>query len=174
MYVGDPIKAARQKKNLERIAFMVKDIVGNRTLDENMSQTVAESVLEAAKDQDREPLQAIWASLLARIALGQAKNIRIDYFETLKKFEPIDAITFEVLSKQALVGRVFPVDMNGWKSVIDDIRHKAEVDQDDVYISLEALVQMDCAQRHPSHSLPMIGISRRGGKIYQAIQPPQA
>jgi hypothetical protein len=48
-------------------------------------------LLEAAKDEDREELQALWAALLASAMLDGGKRVRRAFFDTVRQMEPMDA-----------------------------------------------------------------------------------
>lgn len=168
MYVGDPIKAARQKRNLERTLQLTREIVRDRPLDENISRTVADEILHAAKNEDREELQKLWAALLARLATGKFDGIRIDFFEIIKKFEPIDAVTLSCFSKNKLVQNGY-IGEEKYNKLISEIMLITKADSGDVNLSVEALVKLGCLRRGEGNNT-LITQTLMGKKIFEAVQ----
>jgi hypothetical protein len=101
LLIGDHIDAARER-NLDALSRKTKKILKDRDLEETapVSEQIAIPLLEAARGESREELQDIWAQLLAN-AMDPARrdDVRPAFINTLRKLEPIDALTLDAISQ---------------------------------------------------------------------------
>ena len=63
------------------------------------SPSILIPLLQAAVDESREELQALWAALLANAMVDDGKRVRRDYLEALRQMEPVDALVIDVISR---------------------------------------------------------------------------
>jgi hypothetical protein len=102
-----------------------------------VSPSLAIPLMRAAYDEGRPELQALWASLLASaMDPKRSGRVRLSFIETLKRFDPLDAIVLKKRHDQTGEMKPNPVDFVA--SIIGE--QSAEVQ-----ISVENLKILKCA-----------------------------
>ena len=98
---GDYLRELRTR-NLDRLRRKTEEILRQRGIEqpEPIDPKVAIPAFEAASMESNEELQDFWANLLAN-AMDPTKDISLGhiFIETLKQFEPIDALVLNVVAK---------------------------------------------------------------------------
>jgi hypothetical protein len=100
LYVGDPLKI-RRAENAQRLLMESQDRLEGiaRARLSPPSPSVALPLLAAAVDEERKELRSLWAALLANALVDGGKKVRREFFETLRKMEPSDAVVFQVYDR---------------------------------------------------------------------------
>jgi Abortive infection alpha len=142
--MGADWSAEARKRNLGRLqekTARILDGVAKERLSEP-SLSVVKPLLEAAADEGREELQALWAALLANALIDGGKRVRRDYFEAVRQMEPADALVFHFVNDVVAANAgVSPSDsLNRILTKAD----QAGLSQTDTQISLGALVALKC------------------------------
>jgi len=141
---GDWLHHARQR-NLARLeantAALLEKIAADRRTEPSPSVLVP--LLTAAVDETRSELQDIWARLLANAMIDGGHKVRRDFFDTVKRMEPIDAL---LLRACYLAPKMPNTDALHMDIVADQMtsclkRPFGPLDQD---VSVEALVSLRC------------------------------
>jgi nucleotide-binding universal stress UspA family protein len=94
---GDWLRVKRAE-NIVRIVEKARERLRARGVEatEPPSLSVVLPILVAAADESRDELQDIWAALLAAAAdPSRAKSFRIQFIETVKKMDPLDAAVLQ-------------------------------------------------------------------------------
>jgi len=86
--------AARMRAKTEQILAAIDR---NRLSEPSVS--VVLPLLQASADEAREELQALWAALMANSMVDGGRLVRRDYFETLRRMEPQDAVTLDIMNR---------------------------------------------------------------------------
>lgn len=100
LVIGDTIKHARSER-LERMAAKANKKLSDRGVTDKVEtpEQIAIPLLEAAQGESREELIDLWARLLANaMDPGRIADVRAEYIDILKKFEPLDARILDSLS----------------------------------------------------------------------------
>ncbi len=145
-YAGDAI-AEDRKRHKERLA----DRAGENLRDIPRERISAPSpslllpLLTAAEDEGREPLQDIWAALLANCMVDGGRKVRAAYFDIVRQLEPSDAAVL-----RAVVEAV-PATL----TVLTQRMTPYNVDENGCLISLDALVKLGLLTK--SVNLPTVG-----------------
>jgi len=104
---------------------------------EALSPSLAIPLVAAAENETRPELEELWARLLATGMNPQrAREIRVDFIETLKQFDPLDAALLITLSGRPTVG--------GSEESMGLFRRMISEDQDDLIISIRKLERLGC------------------------------
>ena len=101
LVVGDWLDHARRRHlaTLEMNTARILEGIATERLSEP-SPSVLIPLLQAAVDEGRADLQAIWAALLANAMVDGGRKVRRDYFELLRHLEPVDALVFDLLARR--------------------------------------------------------------------------
>lgn len=149
-YVTDPLKDRRDRRRIDRVAKLADEKIGDRKKEENleevMTSTEVEPLLEAIQDDDRKELQEIWANMLAKFATGQSQGFRREFIVTLKKLEPIDVKCLQLLPT---------IFSNGYikRHIIIDLLHdRLGIDRDELSISVDNLRYNKCLMPSSSNN----------------------
>lgn len=168
-YITDPLKFARQQKNLERVARITqKKIDVNIDIDSVESTTEILPLLEAIQDDDRKELQEIWANMLAKFLTGESSDFRREYIDTLKKLEPIDVKCLEVLVIEFYNESYQKNDFAGKISI------KTGKNIDNIEISLSNLERVGCFERTlnmQNNPTTYYRVSAYGRMLFKAASP---
>ncbi|MBS1089094.1 Abi-alpha family protein [Gluconobacter wancherniae] len=169
-YVSDPLKDRRERRRVDRVAKLADQKIGDRKKEENieevMTSTEVDPLLQAIRDDDRKELQEIWANMLAKFATGNMKGFRRDYISTLRKMEPIDIICLDsILSIKMDLGFV------NTRNIADIISRDKNIDKDDVLISIDNLIELKCLTEPGDHFTLIQMQAPYGRKLYEACQP---
>lgn len=89
--IGDRIKEQRAR-NADKMARETKRILDERNLQDTaaLPEDLAEPLLEAAQREPREELLRLYAALAANAMDPNHDDIRPEYVETVRKWQPID------------------------------------------------------------------------------------
>ncbi len=94
---GDWLHQTRRRNLAKMEAKTAKSLDGiDATRRTEASPSVVLPLLEAAADESREELQALWAALLANACLDGGKRVRRAFFDALRTMEPVDALVLEL------------------------------------------------------------------------------
>jgi hypothetical protein len=96
---GDLLHEVRLR-NLDNIKIRTEKILVSRRINDPspVSPSLAIPLLHAAQDEGHVELQVLWAQLLANaMDPSRANGLRIEFIETLKRFNPIDALVLKLL-----------------------------------------------------------------------------
>jgi hypothetical protein len=132
--IGDRLKLSRAV-NILKIVQRHQEILQERGIEgktEPISNNIAIPLFEAAQDESRPELQELWARLIANAMDPERSSaVRRSIIETVKAFEPLDALILEFGYKMEFV------DING-------IMPKFRVQQDEAEVSIEHLLNLRC------------------------------
>lgn len=144
LVIGDPLRFVRTAIAHQYDELLVKVLKRrNVTQTAPVSPSVALPLLQAAYDEGRPELQALWANLIASaMDPSRTRLVRLSYIETLRRFDPLDA---RVLKERAERGGELEPNPAAF------ISRFLEVDLEDVLISLENLADLKCVQRINTH-----------------------
>lgn len=157
LVVGDRLKALRMRMQLEHLDSVRRKwekILKRRGI-ESVDPTGTKHTIpafEAMADESDETLQNLWARLLAN-AMDPKLDIHLQgiLVETLKQFEPIDAMVFESLStlgqSQRNAGGIVQAKSSQSRPSL-------------IQVSLDRLEKLDCIGRasgEPSYKLKALG-----------------
>jgi hypothetical protein len=113
-----------------------------------VSPSVAIPLLRAAYDESRSDLQALWAALIAA-AMDPARSgrVRLSFIETLKRFDPLDALVLKARYDNS--GGLSP-------SAVEYLAASLRQPQHEITLSVENLEVLKCAviQPHPTTGYP--------------------
>jgi hypothetical protein len=98
LVIGDPLRAVRTAAARSYDILLTK-IFGERGVKnpQPASPSYAIPLLRAAYDETRPDLQELWARLLASAMDPlRAGRVRLGFIETLKRFDPLDAVVLKI------------------------------------------------------------------------------
>ena len=138
-------------------------------------------LLEAAVDESREELQALWAALLANAMVDGGRRVRRDYFEAVRQMEPLDAVVLDIVSRRPNAGvdpsadvAMTQVTAQGWQTdtqFILEERRQRSISDDDFAIAKEKLARLSCISNWPEpQRTPALTAFGRG--LLMACKPP--
>ncbi|GBR21063.1 hypothetical protein AA105894_2707 [Asaia spathodeae NBRC 105894] len=96
-FIGDRVHHEREKRNflyVTRLATLKAKAKLERTGGKLTAFSFKDGrrLFEASADEDREELQALWASILAKLMTGETRTIRPEWLHFVGKLEPLDAL----------------------------------------------------------------------------------
>jgi hypothetical protein len=149
--IGGDWFAHARIRNLCRLEERTKRILEDRKIKqpEEVSPDLLRPLLEGAADQNDDTLQALWAQLLAAAMDPQRKRfVRKQFVETLKQFNPIDALVLSYAYRT-------PVTI-GDNVKLAGVAAQLKSDETEITVSLSNLVSLDCLTRfdRQAHSSP--------------------
>lgn len=180
---SDTIRRWRQERergNLEYIAVKVRAFTNGLPIDENASSKVAEQIIDAAKDEDREELQKLWAALIARVMTGQASGIRAEWFDLIRKFNPIDALVLEAIYLEMITEGAYkgPISVPEIQDSIDapkDVYDIAHISLSVAYLASCGCLEIVQAHENVDNGTRQINrykLTTMGFYLAQAVSPP--
>ena len=143
LLIGDKVSAARARR-LEEIARKATRILEDRHVADRLElpEDIAIPLLEAAQGEPRDELQELWARLLANaMDPKRSNNVRAEFIETVRKFEPIDARVFFHL--QTVSGDNWPV--------ANDLAKLLSLRETAIQVSVSHLLKLNCIRGHPAN-----------------------
>jgi hypothetical protein len=150
--IGDWLHHVRVR-NFARLNARTDEILaarGKAAEIEPVPPVLAIPIIAAAQDESRPEIQELWARLLANGMDKSRPGIRQSFIETLKQFDPADALVFEYLSKRGTV-RFETEFINNASSV-------TKLPPDEVIISVDRLKTLGCLQQSGAEiSMPPYG-----------------
>ncbi len=147
-----------QKLNEEKEEYLRRR---GQTERHELSRSVALPIFEAAVDEEREVLRGLWARLLANACdPNRHQRVRVSFIETIRKFEPIDALVLQMIGDAS--GPLKP-------SVRDYVAGTLRIQVPEVMVSFEALEELKCLWHQTEIFNPII--TDRGRLILAAVAP---
>ena len=138
LLLGDRLRHARLR-NLHKLQVDTEKILKRRGVKaaQKVSEDIIVPLLEAARTQDRAELQELWARLLAA-AMDPARSarFRMEFIETIKQMEPLDALVLQELSQGA----------SHQPNNRDYCARRLSVSPDQVEVSIENLIRLKCVK----------------------------
>ena len=145
--VGDKLKL-RRIKSAARLIEQAKPYLDK--IDEarksKPSPSVVIPLLEAAVDEERGELRDLWARLLANAAIDGGAKVRRDFIETVRQFEPLDALVFDAFGVQMIAGASNQEQYTSLTNFLGD-RTPRGTHGEDFIVSEEALVKLICLSK---------------------------
>jgi hypothetical protein len=140
LLIADPLTAARILAQ-DWIARRVTKKLRERNLKDEQLEAVAANIavplLEAAQDETRDELREIWARLLANaMDPGRSSRVRLEFIETLKQLNPLDAL---VLDGLALESNLSP-------NSREFLTKRLGVNRDEIVVSSQHLMKLGCIE----------------------------
>jgi hypothetical protein len=137
LIIGDPLGFVRTAI-AHQYDVLLDRILKKRGIKETqpVSPSVAIPMLRAAYDEGRPELQALWAELIAAAMDPKRSDlVRLSFIETLKRFDPLDALILK--SRYANPGEVNP-------NAVTFFSNFLKVERDEVQVSVQNLVDLGC------------------------------
>lgn len=140
LLVADPLRAARILTQ-DWYARRVTEKLRERNLRDEQLKAVPPNIaiplLEAAQDETRDELREVWARLLANLMdPDRSQRVRLEFIETLKQFNPLDAL---VLNELSAVAKMSP---NSREFLVS----RLGVSRDEIVVSSQHLVKLGCIE----------------------------
>ncbi len=145
---GDWLHQTRRRNLAKMEAKTAKSLDGiDATRRTEASPSVVLPLLEAAADESREELQALWAALLANACLDGGKRVRRAFFDALRHMDPVDALVLD-LNIRRPNGHTSDSGAQQHDSqwIVDQLS-KSGFGQHDFSISIEVLQSLNCLAR---------------------------
>jgi hypothetical protein len=140
--IGDPLHFVRTAIAKKYDDSLNEIFERRKSKPEPVSPSVAIPLLRAAYDESRPELQELWAQLIATaMDPSRASRFRLSFIDTLKKFDPLDALLLRKRIEQQ--GNFQPNDVTGFSSLLGR-------PQDEVELSRENLVVLKCCWSNPT------------------------
>jgi hypothetical protein len=145
LVIGDPLHAVRTLA-AGWYDIKVREILERRNVKqtEPVSLSVALPLVQGAYDESREGLRDMWAALIAA-AMDSARSdrVRISFIETLKRFDPMDALLLR--SRNDAVGDLKP-------SAAQFFAASLNSSIDEIMISVDNMHRLNCMGSTISHT----------------------
>lgn len=142
LIIGDPLHFVRTAIAAQYDVLLDK-ILHRRGVKETqpVSPSLAIPLMRGAYDESRPELQELWAALMASAMDPQrAGRVRLSFIETLKRFDPLDAMVLK--KRHALLGDLQP-------NAVMHIAHLVGEQPDEVQISVDNLQVLHCVLAYP-------------------------
>lgn len=98
--IGDQVEYWRRRRFIELSHDLENRLETRGARGKEPSPTLAIPILEAAVDETRAELKNLWERLLANAFDPDRTNtVRTSFVETLKRFDPTDAVVFEAMAR---------------------------------------------------------------------------
>jgi hypothetical protein len=160
LYGGDALHY-RRLTNLSTLkdayeAHVAKIAADRRT---EASPSVVMPLLEAAQDEGRPELQAIWAALLANATIDNGRKVRRDFFNVVRKLEPIDAVVLRLVWHRGEWAAPPVNHASGWPDGNDKLVATAKtrgIAENNLAMALDALERLGCIGRIVADGPPVI------------------
>lgn len=103
-FVGGDWLHEQRVRNIDRLTRRTKEIIAARNVEtETPSPSLAEPIIEAARNESREELAEFFAKLLAAAMDPSRKSrVRLEFVELVKQLDPLDAILLEFVHKNPI------------------------------------------------------------------------
>lgn len=130
----------------------------NVTITQPVSPSVAIPLIRAAYDESRPELQELWAGLIAA-AMDPARSgrVRLSFIETLKQFDPLDALVLRARHTPQATPAIGPF--------ADVLASTLGATRDEVLLSVDNLISLRCIERDGGNGLH---VSRYGRALLAA------
>jgi hypothetical protein len=156
LVIGDPLHAVRTLA-AGWYDIKVQEILERRRVKQTqpVSLSVALPLVRGAYDESREGLRELWAQLIATaMDPSRSDRVRISFIDTLKRFDPIDALVLKTLHDAP--------DSQKRPSVAEYVANAVRASLDEVMISKENLEELKCVTTVSTHTNFLITRYGRG------------
>ena len=184
LVVGDWLsnKRRRHLAVLEANTARMLERINAERLSE-ISPSVLIPLLEAAVNEGREELQALWANLLANAMVDGGERVRRDFFEVVRQLEPSDATVLDIVARRLNATQTTEVAMNEDRTFIETERARLSISPDELAVAMAKLIRLGCvlpmnviarvlmgAPMVPGDEVP--SLTPFGRRLVAAIKPP--
>ena len=148
LMVGDWLdhKRRRHLAVLEaNTAHILEGIAADRLTEPSPSVLIP--LLQAAVDEGRPELQALWAALLANAMVDGGRKVRRDFFDAVKAMEPADALVLDAMNRPEAM-EVAGRDLGRILDGLHKWAAKADISDVELEVSLDKLVALRCLRRN--------------------------
>jgi len=136
LVIGDPLHAVRTLTAGWYDSKVTEILERREAKVQPVSLSVALPLIRGAYDESREGLRDMWAALIAAaMDPDRAGRVRLSFIETLKQFDPLDAITLRELHL---------VDNAPNRKAVGLIKDRLSVSEDDAIVSIQNLKRLEC------------------------------
>lgn len=165
LLVADPLRAVRILTQ-DWYARRVTQILRERNLRDEQLKAVPPNIaiplLEAAQDETRDELREVWARLLANaMDPNRSSRVRLEFIETLKQFNPLDALVLKELVANASMSP------NSREFLVA----RFSLSRDEVVVSSQHLVKLGCVEISTTDS-GIYGVLPYGKLLLNACEGP--
>lgn len=141
LLVGDPLRASRILSQ-DWLARRVTKILRARDIRDEQSRAVppklAVPLLEAAQDESEDDLREVWARLLANaMDPNRSSRIRLEFIDTIRQFNPLDARILTELSANA--SSLSP-------NSRDFLASRFGTDREEIVVAAQHLIKLGCIE----------------------------
>jgi hypothetical protein len=162
LFGGNWLKV-RRAENFVKIAMKAQERLEARKVNAQKPRlSLLLPLIEAAADEEAEELQDMWARLLAAAAdPDRAKSVRLDFIDTVKRMDPLDAAVLKHMAQ----------DRGGVPSgadLADHLASRLQTDRDEVFFSLQRLYGLGCLDDSPTR-LPVPRASPKGRLLVRVV-----
>jgi abortive infection alpha-like protein len=161
--IGDQVAYWRARRYIELSKDLERRLADRGAKGVEPSPSLGIPILEAAVDETRSELKDLWERLLAN-AFDPARTrvVRSSFVELLKKFDPMDALVFEVMASVP-AGLLSP---NARDYVVARLVGKAYIEE--VLVSFENLEALGCISAVNRDAWNPI-VTNRGSLLFKAL-----
>jgi hypothetical protein len=141
LLAGDRVKAWRAKRIVDYWADVKKHMKDRGLLNpEPLSLKLAIPILESVADENREELRDLWARLTAAAMDPNRRDlVRQSLVAMVRQMDPTDVIVFRSIAET-----------RQGAFLIDQVRSKLKISQDEITVSLDNLIALNCVHIGPS------------------------
>jgi hypothetical protein len=107
------------------------------------SPNVLLSLMQAAVDEGRPELQALWSALLANAMVDGGRKVRRVYFEAVRQMDPVDVLTLDILRRRLNPHTREATAMRADLDFFEQERQKLSIPRNEWDISLGRLIRLD-------------------------------
>lgn len=148
LMVGDWLNHKRRRNlaQLEANTARILEGIDRERLTEP-SPSVLIPLLQAAVDEDRAELQALWATLLANVMIDGGHRVRRSFFDVIRQLEPADAFVLDLIRRS--LNRDAGDDRSAREAAMQFLRNEAAdagISANSLEVSLDALGRSGCVQ----------------------------
>lgn len=152
----------RRFDNLKNLADRLSRKLKGKKIDPPPSLSTTIPILEAARDESREELLELWASLLAAACdPDKRRRYRREFVDIVKKMEPLDAVVLPILRDSAGMS----------PTRRDYVAGRLKAAQDEIEVSFLNLQRLGLISEHempdPNHPY----VKPLGRELLLALQP---
>jgi hypothetical protein len=134
--IGDPLRFVRTAIAAQYDILLDRILKRRDAKTQPVSPSVAIPLMRAAYDEGRPELQELWASLIASaMDPARATRVRVSFIETLKQFDPLDAIVLKTRSE---------IRVSTNDNAISKIAVLLHYDATEIQLSVENLDRLKC------------------------------
>ena len=128
----------RRRRRQQPTTRILEGIAAERLVEP--SPTVLIPLSQAAVDEGRPELQAMWAALMANAMVDGGKWVRRDYFAVLRQLEPPDVLVIDMVRRQP----EHAVIDNARRAFLDSEIERLGLPDAELWISIQKLRRLEC------------------------------